>query len=95
MERLNNPFVIYGYKGAEYFCDRKTETETIMRALHNERNMVLISPRRLGKTGLIHHALTQITEAEPETKCFYMDINATRNLQQFVQIGRASCRERV
>lgn len=85
MERLNNPFVIYGYKGAEYFCDRKTETETIMRALHNERNMVLISPRRLGKTGLIHHALTQITEAEPETKCFYMDINATRNLQQFVQ----------
>lgn len=23
MEQLNNPFVIYGYKGAEYFCDRK------------------------------------------------------------------------
>ena len=23
MERLNNPFVIYGYKGAEYFCDRQ------------------------------------------------------------------------
>ena len=20
---INNPFVIYGYKGAEYFCDRK------------------------------------------------------------------------
>ena len=23
MEQLKNPFVIYGYKGAEYFCDRK------------------------------------------------------------------------
>lgn len=23
MEQLNNPFVIYGYKGAEYFCDAK------------------------------------------------------------------------
>ena len=22
MEQLNNPFVIYGYKGAEYFYDR-------------------------------------------------------------------------
>ena len=22
MARLNNPFVVYGYKGAEYFCDR-------------------------------------------------------------------------
>lgn len=86
MEQLNNPFVIYGYKGAEYFCDRQKETEIVVRALHNERNMVLISPRRLGKTGLIHHALSKIAAAEPETKCFYMDINATRNLQQFVQL---------
>ena len=42
MERLNNPFVIYGYKGAEYFCDRQKETGSIMRALHNERNVALM-----------------------------------------------------
>lgn len=24
MEQLNNPFVVYGYKGAEYFCDRSS-----------------------------------------------------------------------
>ena len=83
MEQLNNPFVIYGYKGADYFCDRKHETELITRALQNERNIVLISPRRIGKTGLIHHVFEQIQQKEPETECFYLDINATRNLSQF------------
>mgnify|MGYP004520353419 CR=1 FL=1 len=86
MEQLNNPFVIYGYKGADYFCDRKKETNLIMQALQNERNIVLISPRRIGKTGLIHHVFEHIAKQEPETHCFYMDINATRNLSQFIQL---------
>lgn len=86
MEQLNNPFVIYGYKGAGYFCDRKKETEVIMKALQNERNIVLISPRRIGKTGLIHHVFENICKQEPETHCFYLDINATRNLSQFIQL---------
>lgn len=72
MERLNNPFVIYGYKGADYFCDRQKETESITRALHNERNVALISPRRVGKTGLIHHAFAQIAQTQPDIRCFYM-----------------------
>ena len=86
MEQLNNPFVIYGYKGADYFCNRKHETELITRALQNERNIVLISPRRIGKTGLIHHVFEQILQNESETKCFYLDINATRSLSQFIQL---------
>ena len=86
MEQLNNPFVIYGYKGADYFCDRKKETEVIIDALSNERNVVLVSPRRIGKTGLIHHVFENIKEREPETKCFYMDINATKSMGQFIQL---------
>lgn len=50
---MNNPFLIVGYQGPEYFCDREKETEVILSALHNGRNITLVSPRRMGKTGLI------------------------------------------
>lgn len=86
MNQLNNPFVVYGYKGPEYFCDRTEETEKLVAALENERNVTLIAPRRMGKTGLIHHVFNRISEQEPETKCFYLDIFATKNLQQMVQL---------
>lgn len=85
MITLNNPFVPYGYKGPEYFCDREKETETIITALHNERSITLIAPRRMGKTGLIHHVFHHINQTQPDVKCFYIDIFPTKNLQQFVQ----------
>lgn len=50
---MNNPFLIVGYQGPEYFCDREKETEVILSALHNGRNITLVSSRRMGKTGLI------------------------------------------
>lgn len=85
MKALNNPFVTYGYKGPEYFCDREQETKSIITALHNERNITLVAPRRMGKTGLIHHVFNQIEQAQPDVRCFYVDIFPTKNLKQMVQ----------
>ncbi|MBR1521084.1 MAG: ATP-binding protein [Bacteroidaceae bacterium] len=86
MKDLNNPFVTYGYKGAAYFCDRDIETEKVMTGLYNERNITLIAPRRIGKTGLIHHVFTKIKTDQPEVRCFYIDIFATKTLEQFIQL---------
>lgn len=86
MATLNNPFVVYGYKGAEYFCDRQKETEKMISTLHNERNITLVAPRRMGKTGLIHHVFHQMEEQYEGVKCFYFDIFATKNLEQMVQL---------
>ena len=72
MARLNNPFVVYGYKGAGYFCDRQKETEKMISSLHNERNITLVAPRRMGKTGLIHHVFHQMEEQYEGVKCCYV-----------------------
>lgn len=86
MATLNNPFVIYGYKGAEYFCDREKETAKMISTLYNERNVTLVAPRRMGKTGLIHHVFHQLEEKYEGVKCFYLDIFSTKNLEQLVQL---------
>ena len=53
MKELENSFVVYGYVSPTYFCDREQETCDLITALSNGRNVTLMSPRRMGKTGLI------------------------------------------
>jgi len=84
-EKLINPFIIAGYVAPEYFCDRERETEKIISALNNHRNISLISPRRFGKTGLIHHVFYNLNNNN-DVYCFYFDIFSTQNLHEFVQI---------
>ena len=81
-----NPFLIAGYHSPAYFCNRKTETEKMISALENDRNISLMSPRRFGKTGLIHHAFYKIAEKDKKAVCVYFDIYSTQNLNDFVKI---------
>lgn len=82
----NNPFLISGYYSPEFFCDRERETATILDALYNGRNVTLIAPRRMGKTGLIRHAFFRLKEQEPDIVTLYMDIYSTQSLGDFVRL---------
>lgn len=61
VERLNsiNPFKVGRFVAEEFFCDRDSETATLIKHVTNGRNVALISPRRLGKSGLIGHLFQQ------------------------------------
>ncbi len=85
-KQLDNPFVFQGYEGPEYFCDRVEETENLISALKNGRNITLISPRKIGKTGLINHVFYQIKVENKDAICIYVDIFSTKNLQEFVEL---------
>lgn len=87
--KLNNPFIIAGYNTPEYFCDRDKETVAIIDALKNERNITLIAPRRMGKTGLIKNVFYRI-ELEENIIPIYIDIFSTQNLNGFVQLFASS-----
>ncbi len=82
----NNPFPISGYAGPDFFCDRKKESKAIMDALHNGRNVTLVAPRRIGKTGLIKHVFYKLKEERQDVVTFYMDIFSTQNLNDFVRL---------
>ena len=57
---LDNSFVYQGYESPAYFCDREAETRNIISHLKNGRNVTLVSPRRIGKTGSKHHLMAEI-----------------------------------
>lgn len=82
---ISNPFIVHGYAGPEYFCDRKKETEAIVSALSNGRNVTLISPRRIGKTGLIRNVFHAIKSDDEQALCIYLDIFSTCCLQDFIR----------
>ena len=67
-----NPFIIRGYRSEEYFCDRQSETDTLLENIRNQVDTTLYSPRKYGKTGLIFHTLKK-AEAEGYTT-LYADI---------------------
>lgn len=84
-KKPRNPFIISGYVSPEYFCNRDSETEELLTAMLNNRNMALISPRRMGKTGLIEHCFHK-HEIKRGYNVFFVDIYATGNLKEFVFI---------
>ena len=80
---MKNPFVTSGYEGPEYFCDREEETAKLTRMLTNGNNVVLMSPRRMGKTGLLYHVFQQ-EEMANEYHTFIIDIYSTKNMNDLV-----------
>ena len=57
---IMNPFKFGTIVEDEFFTDRVNELEQIKQMLDSENHLVLISPRRFGKSSLVAKALQQI-----------------------------------
>ena len=78
-----NPFVVSGKIPEAYFCDRKEEAEQLIKAMTNQLNVVLTSPRRMGKTSLVNFVFNK-----PAIKDAYItisvDILQTTTFREFI-----------
>ena len=89
MARVSNPFIVTGKIEAEYFCDRVNESSRVIKTITNGNNLVIISPRRMGKTGLIQFCYDK-QEIANEYYTFFIDILHTSSLREFTYLlGRA------
>ena len=84
MKAQVNPFVISGYEGSHYFCDRVQELQTLEREIANGCNVALVATRRMGKSGLIHHYFSQPT-IQDQYYTFFIDIYDIQSLRELVQ----------
>lgn len=80
--KVDNPFIITEKVIPEYFCDRVKESSQLIKLLRNGNNVVLISQRRIGKTGLIQFCFEQ-PDLKDHFLTIYLDILSTTNLQEF------------
>lgn len=80
-----NPFLLSGYLSPIYFCNRYLELNRIKDSVTNNRNLTLISPRRMGKTGLINHSFHSLLENN-SIITVYFDVLGTTDLKEFVEV---------
>ncbi len=78
MKDLKNPFLLTGFYHKRYFCDRNKEIEELKYHIDNERNVVLYSWRRMGKTALLKYLHTTL-ETGKRTETVYVDLLGTRD----------------
>jgi hypothetical protein len=80
-----NPFPIKGYESKELFCDREAEVQQLFSNVQNGIDTTLISPRRMGKTGLILRFFDFLSE-DKNIETVYVDIYASRSLSDFIKL---------
>ncbi|MBQ9893667.1 MAG: ATP-binding protein [Bacteroidales bacterium] len=83
-KKPENPFFTTISIPDEYFCDRKKETLDLINGLKNGYNIVLKSPRRIGKSSLIKHVFLQ-PEIAGQYNTLYIDIYGTKCAADFIR----------
>ena len=79
------PFVFGRVAEGENFIDREKDTARLAENFRSLTNTILISPRRWGKTSLVHKAASRAMEEDKELKVVFIDIFNVRTEDEFYE----------
>lgn len=75
---MNNPFKFGTIVDNSFFTDRKEEQKTVRQIIESENHLVLISPRRFGKTSLIHKVVSRM-----DRPAFFLNLQLLTDTEDF------------
>lgn len=73
MHAAENPFIFGKVVRGEHFCDRKEEISQIKKIVDSNQHMIIISPRRYGKTSLVVNALERNKTPHVYIDCSFLE----------------------
>lgn len=79
------PFIYGKVAMEEDFIDREQETRILVAGFESRVNQIIISPRRWGKTSLVHHAAAQAIKEDKNLKIVFIDIFNVRTEDEFFE----------
>lgn len=80
---MNLPFKYGKVIDDRYFINRVNEIENISKILISKINLVLISPRRWGKSSLMFKVARELEKKNKKVKFCFIDLFSTRNEEEF------------
>lgn len=76
--KIKNPFKFGTIVDEPYFTNRTAEISNIKSILNSENHVILISPRRFGKTSLVQKVITNINRSS-----IYLDLQLVTSVEDF------------
>lgn len=80
-----NPFLSSGYAGEKYFCGRRTESDKILNAIENQKNIAIYSVKGMGRSSLINHVIHQLG-ASGKYHTLHLDISRSQTIEDLINI---------
>lgn len=75
---IQNPFKFGSVVDGEYFTNRVKEIEQIIKTINSTNHLILIAPRRFGKTSLVQKVLSG-----RKTKSIFINVQTINNVDEF------------